>query len=63
LKTLDDLLASTKKSVVVSAYNCENRPINLISEAIDSGTTFVMLDPFKRDENYIKISNTEDLIK
>jgi len=64
-KIIGDLLAATKKSIVVSAYNCESRDTYLISEAIDSNTTFIMLDAFKRDEYYFnKIPNksmpTED---
>lgn len=47
-KTLEDMITETKRTIFVSAFNCETRPVSLISDTLDSGASFIILDPFSR---------------
>jgi len=50
-KTLEDTISETKRTIFVSAFNCETRQINLISDTIDSNANFIIIDPFTRTGN------------
>jgi len=60
-KLLEEVLSETKKTIFVSSFNCETRPVRLISDTLDSGATFIMLDAFDRMSKHVKPSVTKHL--
>lgn len=54
------MLSENKRTIFVSAFNCESRLISLISDTIDSNAAFIILDPFKRLQN---VENENDVLE